>query len=104
MIRKAFIMSVNSDMHEEYERRHNPIWKELEDTLKEHGGHNYSIFLDKETNMLFGYVEIEDEVRWKAVEKTAINKKWWAYMKDIMPSNEDNSPISKELKEVFHMD
>lgn len=104
MIRKAFIMSVNSDMNEEYKRRHNPIWKELEDALKEHGGHNYSIFLDKETNMLFGYVEIEDEARWKAVEKTAINKKWWAYMKDIMPSNEDNSPISKELKEVFHMD
>ncbi|VEA43963.1 cytoplasmic protein [Salmonella enterica subsp. enterica] len=26
MIRKAFVMQVNADAHEEYQRRHNPIW------------------------------------------------------------------------------
>ncbi|MXG36744.1 L-rhamnose mutarotase, partial [Escherichia coli] len=26
MIRKAFVMQVNPDAHEEYARRHNPIW------------------------------------------------------------------------------
>jgi L-rhamnose mutarotase len=104
MIRKAFLMSVNPDQHKEYERRHRPIWKELEDTLRRHGAHNYSIFLDSATNSLFGVVEIEDEARWNAIAQTPICKKWWAYMKDVMPSNPDNSPISKELREVFHMD
>lgn len=30
MIRKAFVMQVNPDAHEEYRRRHNPILPELE--------------------------------------------------------------------------
>ena len=103
MIRKAFLMSVNPDRHEEYEKRHSPIWKELQDTLKEHGVLSYSIYLDSETSNLFGYAEIEDEARWNSIADTAICKKWWAHMKDIMPANPDNSPVSKDLREVFHL-
>ena len=62
---------------------------------------NYSIFLDPETRQLFGYAEIEDEERWSAIAQTPICESWWSYMKEIMPSNADNSPISRELKEVF---
>lgn len=104
MIRKAFVMSVNPDKHDEYQRRHSPIWKDLEETLKAHGAHNYSIFLDPATHKLFGYVEIEDQKRWDAIARTAVCKRWWNYMKDIMPSNPDNSPVSVGLREVFHID
>ncbi|MGB8353291.1 MAG: L-rhamnose mutarotase [Chthoniobacteraceae bacterium] len=104
MIRKAFIMSVNPGQEEEYTRRHSPIWPELEATLKSHGVHNYSIFLNKETSQLFAYVEIEDEARWAAIAATPICRKWWAHMQDLMPSNPDNSPISTELPQVFHID
>lgn len=47
MIRKAFVMQVNADAHVEYQRRHNPIWPELEAVLKEHGAHHYAIYLDR---------------------------------------------------------
>jgi L-rhamnose mutarotase len=104
VIRKAFVMSVNPGQEAEYERRHRPIWKELEDALKSHGVHNYSIFLDPKSRQLFGYAEIEDEARWNAIAETAICKKWWAFMKDMMPSNPDNSPVAADLREVFHMD
>lgn len=104
MIRKAFVMSVNAGQEEEYEKRHRPIWPELEAVLKEHGAHNYSIFLHPETRQLFGYVEIEDQARWDAIAQTAICRKWWAHMQEIMPSNPDNSPVSLELREVFHID
>lgn len=104
MIRKAFVMSVFEGYEEEYERRHNPIWAELEQTLKEHGVHNYSIFLHPETRQLFAYVEIEDVERWNAIAKTDVCQRWWKYMREIMPSNPDNSPVSVELKEVFHID
>ena len=104
MIRKAFRMSVSPDQHQEYERRHRPIWQELQDVLKEHGVHNYSIFLDPDDNSLFAYVEIEDEARWSAIADTDICQKWWKYMGDIMPANSDNSPVSKDLLEVFHID
>ena len=104
MIRKAFVMSVNAGQEAEYEQRHRPIWPELERTLKEHGVHNYSIFLHPQTRQLFGFVEIESEARWNAVAQTAICRKWWAHMKVLMPSNPDNSPVSLELREVFHID
>ena len=67
MIRKAFVMQVNPDAHEEYRRRHNPIWPELEATLKAHGAHHYAIYLDKQRHLLFATVEIESEARWNAV-------------------------------------
>lgn len=104
MIRKAVVMSVNRGQELEYERRHRPIWPELEAVLKQHGVHNYSIFLHPETNQLFGYVEIEDEARWAAIASTPICRKWWAHMKEIMPSNPDNSPVGVPLKEVFHIE
>lgn len=103
MIRKAFVMSVNPGQEQEYARRHSPIWPELEQTLRDHGVHNYSIFLEPQTRKLFGYVEIEDEARWAAIARTPICRKWWAHMKEIMPSNPDNSPVSTELTQVFHM-
>lgn len=104
MIRKAFLMQVNPDQHAAYEQRHNPIWPELEQTLKDYGVLTYSIFLDEQTHQLFGYVEIEDPARWDAIAQTPVCRKWWAKMKDIMPSNPDNSPVSKDLKEVFHIE
>jgi len=93
MIRKAFVMQVNPDAHEEYQRRHNPIWPELEAVLKDHGAHHYAIYLDKERHLLFATVEIESEVC----------QRWWKYMREVMPSNSDNSPLSAELKEVFYL-
>ncbi len=104
MIRKAFLMSVNPDAYAEYERRHRPIWEDLEAVLKDHGVSNYSIYLDAKTSQLFGYAEIESEERWAAIAETDECRRWWAHMKDIMPSNADNSPVSTDLGEVFHLD
>lgn len=96
-------MSVNPDSKTEYERRHNPIWLELEQTLRQHGAHNYSIFIDEKTNQLFAYVEIEDIARWNAIAETECCRQWSKYMMDIMPTHSDNRPISTDLREVFHM-
>ncbi|RRO05047.1 L-rhamnose mutarotase [Pectobacterium aquaticum] len=104
MLRKAFVMSVFPDSHDEYQRRHNPIWPELAEVLKNHGVHHYSIFLDKQRNLLFGYVEVESEARWEAIAQTDVCQRWWKHMSDIMPSNLDNSPVSDALEPVFYLD
>jgi L-rhamnose mutarotase len=104
MIRKAFLMKVNPDAHEEYERRHRLIWAELETVLKQHGVSNYSIFLDAERNQLFGYVEISSEELWAKIADTNECKRWWKFMQDVMPTNADDSPVSVKLREVFHLD
>jgi L-rhamnose mutarotase len=103
MIRKAFVMSVNPGQEAEYERRHRPIWPELERVLRAHGVHNYSIFMLTETRQLFAYVELEDEERWRAIARTEECRRWWRHMRALMPSNPDDSPVSQELREVFHL-
>ena len=101
---KGFKMKLYPGQEEEYEKRHNELWQEMKDVLHEHGGRNYTIFLDRDTLTLFGYIEIEDEERWAEVADTPINRKWWDFMADIMETNADNSPVSVDLKPLFHLD
>ena len=101
---KGFKMKLFPGMEQEYERRHNLLWDEMKDMIHEYGGSNYTIFLDKETGVLFGYLEVEDAERWDQSADTQICRKWWDYMADIMETNPDNSPVSIDLKKVFHLD
>lgn len=101
---KGFKMKLYKGMEAEYTKRHNELWPEMRDMLHAHGGKNYSIFLDSDTNTLFGSIEIEDEELWAKAADTAINRKWWDFMADIMETNTDNSPVSTDLLPVFHMD
>ena len=104
MVRKGFKMFLYPGMAEEYEKRHNALWDEMKDMIHEYGGRNYSIYLDKETNVLYGYLEVESEEQWAKSADTPINRKWWDYMADIMETNEDNSPVCVDLTPVFHLD
>lgn len=104
MIRKTFKMFLYPGMAGEYERRHNLLWPEMKEMIHACGGHNYTISLDTETNVLYGYIEVEDEARWAQSADTPINRKWWDFMADIMETNPDNSPVSIDLKNVFHLD
>ena len=104
MVRRAFKMKLFEGMAEEYERRHNALWPEMKDMIHEYGGSNYSIFLDKETNVLYGYIELEDREKWDESANTEICRKWWHFMADIMETNPDESPVAKDLDAVFHLD
>ncbi|MBO6127307.1 MAG: L-rhamnose mutarotase [Pseudobutyrivibrio sp.] len=101
---KAFKMKLYPGMEAEYEKRHNALWPEMKDMIHEYGGKNYSIFLDKDTLILYAYIEIEDEAKWSQTADLSINRKWWDYMADIMETNPDNSPVCVDLKCLFHLD
>ena len=97
-------MSIHAGQAAEYERRHTPIWPELEATLLEHGVDTYTIFLDDASGDLFAYVEFDSQARWDTVENTEVCRRWWRHMREIMPSNVDDSPESRPLREVFHIE
>ena len=103
MERIAFKMKLFNGVKEEYKRRHDEIWPELKELLKETGIHDYSIFLDESTNSLFSVLKIENAEALNSLPANAVMQKWWAYMKDLMECNDDNSPISIPLQEVFHL-
>jgi L-rhamnose mutarotase len=103
MQRHAFKMRLNPGMETEYTRRHDEIWPELVQLLKDTGISNYSIHLDAETNTLFGYLERRDDHTMDNLPNHAVMQRWWAYMGDIMATNPDGSPVAIPLAETFYL-
>lgn len=104
MSKLAFKMKLKPGFKDEYKKRHDEIWPELKVLLQENGISDYTIFLDEETNILFAVQQQDGDQSSQDLGQTAIVQKWWVYMADIMETNADNSPVSKPLVEVFHMD
>ena len=104
MTRAAFKMYLKPGFETEYEKRHNAIWPELKQLLKENGVSDYSIFWDKETNILFAVQKSDGKQGSQDLGLNPIVQKWWDYMADIMEVNPDNSPISIPLPELFYME
>ena len=100
------MMEVKAGKIEEYEKSHNPVWPEIYEVMKQHGLHNYSIFHDAKTNILFGYVEIEDEEKLKGMADIEVCRKWWLRMKEYLVSDDENAPKAREreMREVFYME
>jgi L-rhamnose mutarotase len=103
MHRVAFKMKLFKGFEEEYKRRHALLWPDLQALLQQAGIKDYSIFLDETTNDLIGCLTIDDATKLDALPDDPVMKKWWAYMADIMETNEDKSPVSIPLKEVFYL-
>ena len=99
----AFKMQLNPGMEEEYRRRHDEIWPELVELLKDAGVEDYSIHLNRETGILFGVLWRRTDHRMGDLPSHPVMKRWWAHMADIMATNPDNSPVDKPLVTVFHM-
>lgn len=97
-------MKLHKGQEAEYKKRHDQIWPELSDLLRKTGIKNYSIFLDRTTGTLFAVHDIDQPDHLLQLKTEIIMKKWWAYMRDIMYTHEDNSPKTSPLELVFHMD
>lgn len=103
MTRVAFKMQLHKGFEEEYKKRHDALWPELEQLLKAAGISEYSIFLDEGSGSLFGVLKAADPKALDKLPEQPVMQRWWAYMKDIMESNADNSPVSIPLNEVFYL-
>jgi L-rhamnose mutarotase len=103
MKRFGFKMKLKPGFKDEYIKRHNAIWPELAELIKSTGVSDYSIFLDEETNILFGVQKQGGEQSSQELGENPIVQRWWSFMADIMETNPDNSPITIPLEEVFYM-
>lgn len=96
-------MQLHPGYEDEYRKRHNELWPELRELLKSNGIRDYSIYLDESTLTLFGVMQVDDPAALDKLPEHPVMKKWWAYMRDIMDTNPDNSPVSIPLQEVFYL-
>ena len=97
-------MKLKAGMKAEYKKRHDEIWPELLELLKNTGVSDYAIFLDEETDILFAVQKVDGDAGSQDLGSEPAVKKWWAFMKDIMEANPDDSPVTSPLEEVFRME
>jgi L-rhamnose mutarotase len=103
MNRIAFKMKLFPGFADEYKERHDEIWPDLVEILKDAGISDYSIFIDEETNHLFGVLKAESIEKVDDLSANPIMQQWWQFMSDIMETNTDSSPVTIPLKEVFYL-
>ncbi len=99
----AFRMNLYPGFAREYRKRHDEIFPELAQALKDAGASDYSIWLDPEANHLFGILTLSDDNRMDKLPETEIAKRWWAHMADIMATDADNVPVQIPLQRVFYL-
>ena len=104
MEKYAFKMQLNPGCEEEYKRRHDDIWPELVSLLKQAGIADYSIHLDRDTNILFGVLWRNEDHKMDDLPLHPVMKKWWDHMADVMLTHPDNKPVVATLETVFHME
>ena len=100
---RAFRMKLKPGTVDEYRRRHDELWPELEQALRDAGIYDYSIFLDEETLHLFAVLKLRDGETSAALPGQPVMKRWWDYMADLMEVEPGNRPREWPLTQVFHL-
>jgi L-rhamnose mutarotase len=101
--RIAFRMNLFPGQAAEYEKRHDEIFPDLVVALKDAGISDYTIWLDPQTNHLFGILTRSDDHTMARLPDTEVMKRWWAHMGDIMETHPDNVPVQVPLRRVFYL-
>ena len=100
MERVCFLLRVRPDRLEEYRQRHEAVWPEMLEALRETGWSNYSLFL-RADGLLIGYLETEDfEASVAGMEARDVNTRWQADMAPFFVTELE----FERLDEVFHLD
>ena len=104
MERYAWKATVLPGKLEEYIDRHNHIWPEMKDVLRQAGIRNYTIW--NVGNALFGYYECDSvDTAAKIQAESAVVDRWNEYMKDVMLMEMDPVTGAQPLmKQVFLFD
>lgn len=100
----AFVMRLKPGCEQEYRRRHDEIWPELQAALTEAGIRDYSIFLDETTLTLFAVLRLMPDHTRDRLPSLPIMRRWWDSMAELMEVDPTNRPIDRALTAVFHMD
>lgn len=79
----AWVLEIRPGYEVEYKRRHDEIWPEMVDALRQAGIRNYAIF--KLGLTLFGKFETDDlDATIAALAASEVNRRWAEWMAPIM--------------------
>jgi L-rhamnose mutarotase len=104
--RVCFLGRVRTERLEEYRERHERVWPDMLDALREAGWGNYSLFLTPD-GLLVGYLETEDyRAALDRMARTGVNERWQAEMAPFFAELNGWPPDQgfQRIGEIFHLD
>ncbi len=106
MQRVCFLLQVKAERLEEYKRRHEQVWPEMLEALRETGWRNYSLFL-RDDGLLVGYFETPSlDAALRGMQAREVNARWQSEMAPFFEGLEGRPPDAGflRLQEVFHLE
>lgn len=104
----AFKMKLKAGHIAEYKKRHDELWPELAEALRDAGIHDYSIFLDEDTLTLFAVLKRRPGPEFAAVfdalAELPVMRRWWDFMAPLMEVEPSNKPLQWALPSMFHFE
>jgi L-rhamnose mutarotase len=102
--RVCFLARVRPDRIEEYRERHEEVWPQMLEALRETGWGNYSIFLAPD-GLLVGYLETDDyAAALTGMAQREVNARWQADMAEFFLADGPPDQSFIRLGEIFHLD
>lgn len=99
----AFRMILHPGMEQEYRRRHDAIWPELAQALRDAGVLDYWIFFEPGSDRLFAFLQRRRDHTLDQLPDTELMRRWWAYMADLMQTDSACVPVQLALEPMFHL-
>ena len=96
----AFMLKMRPGKAEEYEKRHDELWPEMKELLLGSGILHYEIYLEKESNCLFGHIVRRKDHVMDAISDHPVQKRWQAFMRDVL-EQENGKSFRRPLRRVF---
>lgn len=95
----SFVLHIDPSHVEEYKKRHQQVYPELEAEFARVGIHRYHIFFHE--GVLFAYMEVDDyKSAMEQLSSHPANTKWQQYMSDLL-LDWDEGVKQKDLEEVY---
>jgi len=105
MERVCFLLKVKPERLDEYKRRHESVWPEMREALRETGWRNYSLFL-RADGLLVGYLETDDfSEALRGMAMRDVNERWQRQMAPFFEALDGRRPDEGmlRLEEIFHL-
>jgi L-rhamnose mutarotase len=103
-MRFCFTFEIRPGTEAEYKRRHDEIWPELVEVIKDAGVSNYSLF--RRETQIIAYCECEPDVEtaFAKIGASEANARWSEYFEDVIVSLTDDNGDLMVAAEVWHLD
>jgi L-rhamnose mutarotase len=104
MERICFTFAIKPGTEDEYKRRHDEIWPELVEAIRESGIRNYTLF--RRGLEITAYAECHPDAAtaFGKVAATEVNGRWAAWFEDVIEQLTDEHGDLFRAEEVWHQD